>query len=146
RCSRDYMKEGAGDVAAPAAAVGHRLPLRVGQLSERDIMPCRYQARIVEFMTAHARTCHAEWTVRCQPGLAIAEVQLAFVKAGGVPEQAGHRMRNAIGVFKAFAEHHVATAFAMHRACRGETRETVAEPMRGCERAGMQFRIAARQP
>src|SRR6516162_11373241 len=73
-------------------------------------------------------------------------MQLPCGKARRVSEQAGHRMRVAIGVLKALAEDHVASAFAMDRAGGGKSRQPVMKRARGCERASGQFGIAARQP
>ena len=53
--------------------------------------------------------------VREQPCIPVAEVQLALGETGRVAEQARHGMAHPFRVLEAFAQHHVATAFAVHR-------------------------------
>ena len=61
-------------------------------------------------------------------------------------EQSRHGVADAVGIFEAFAEHHVAAALAMHRRVVCEAREPGAKTLRGRQRAGVQLRIAAGQP
>ena len=73
-------------------------------------------------------------------------MQLALCEAGGMAEQPGHAVADAVGVLEAFAEHHVAAALAVHRPRRGETRKPGAEPVGGGKPSGVKLRIAAGKP
>ena len=55
-------------------------------------------------------------------------------------------MARAIRVDQTSAEHHVAAALAMDRACARKAAQTVEEARGGGDPPGMQFGIAARQP
>src|ERR1700680_3917510 len=109
------MKERAGDMPAPAAGVSERLALGVGEGEEAFIVSRRDQRRVVELMPANRAPGLPERAVGEKPRLAVAETQLAVCEARRVPEQARHGMAHPLGVFEAFAQHHVAAAFAMHR-------------------------------
>jgi len=117
------VEEGAGDEAAPPACRPQRLALAVGQPDQRHIVADGGQRRIVEFMPAQARPRFSQRSVGEQPRLAIAEMQLAPGKAGGMAEQPRHAMSDAAGILEALAQHHVTAALAMHRPRRGETRQ-----------------------
>ncbi len=100
----------------------------------------------MKLVPANARVPRTNRAVRAQTGFAIAEMEPALGKAGGVPEQAGHRVPDTIRIFEALPQHHVAAALTVHRPRLRELREPVPKSMRGRERAGMQLRIAAGQP
>src|SRR5215471_4131032 len=97
-------------------------------------------------MPAYGAAGSAERTVSEKPCFPIAKMQLARREAGRMSQQADHGMTRPLSILKAFAEHHVATAFTMHRARRCKSPQTDLE-MKGIrQRAGMKFRIAAREP
>ena len=67
-------------------------------------------------------------------------------EARRMTEKSCHGVAGAVGVLKALAEHHVATAFAVHRARSGKLRKPRAKARRSRKRARVKLRIAAGQP
>ncbi len=100
----------------------------------------------MEFMTANDVTGRSERTIRKQPRFAVTEMQFALGKARRVAEQSGHGVAPPGRILNAFAQHHVAAAFAVNRPRLGEAPKPGLEAMRGGERICMQLRIATRQP
>ena len=113
----------AADAAAPSAGRSERAALAVVQVGERRFAARRDQGRVVELVTAHGRAGWSERAVGEKPRLAIAELELAGDEAGRMSEQSGHGMTHTIGVLESLAEHHVAAAFAVDCAGRGEARQ-----------------------
>ena len=70
----------------------------------------------------------------------------AFGKARLQAEQAGHLVARSIGIRQSCTQHHIAPAFAVHRALLGEGAQSSAKSRIGREPAGVQFGIAAGQP
>src|SRR5262249_61001279 len=85
-------------------------------------------------------------TAGAQACLAIPKIELAFGEARGVWEQARHRGARAVRILDPLPQPHVAAALAVDRPRVGEAREPLLEALRGGERAGMEFRIAAGKP
>src|SRR5579872_1437773 len=76
----------------------------------------------------------------------VAEIHLALREACRNREQASHLMGHAVGIGKALAERHIATALAVHRFALRKTPQAVHEILRCGQTPRVQFRIAARQP
>ena len=100
----------------------------------------------MEFVAANERAAPAERSVGEKPHDAVAEMQLAFGEARRMPEQTGHGVALAGRVFQAFAQNHVAAAFAVDRPRFGKPPQVPMEMSRRGEHIGVQFRIAAGQP
>ena len=133
-------------MAAPSARGTERAPLPVFELDERRIAARRDQRRIMEFVAAHDATRIADRAFGKHACRAIAEMELPLRKARGVAEQSRHRVPNAIRIFEALPEHHVAAALPVHGTRRGEARESLAELRGSGEPSGMKLGIAARKP
>src|SRR5215470_10786934 len=118
------MKERAANNPAPAADIIERLPMCVGELKKPFIAASRNCRRVVEFMPAYGAAGSAERTVSEKPCFPIAKMQLARREAGRMSQQADHGMTRPLSILKAFAEHHVATAFTVHRARRCKSPQT----------------------
>src|SRR5712692_698907 len=73
-------------------------------------------------------------------------MQLALGEARRMAEQSGHGVADAVRVFEAFTEHHVATALAVNLAGLGKLREPSTKMLRSRKRSRVQLRIAAGQP
>ena len=131
------MKERAADMAAPAAGAGERLPLRVAELKKRFVGARRDQRRIVEFMPAYHTAGPSERAVREKPRFPIAEMQLPRGEAGRMSKEADHCLARPLRVLKAFAQHHVAAALAVHRAGRPKSSQPLLETMSVCQEAGV---------
>src|SRR5258707_8693226 len=140
------MKERAGDMPSPASGIVERFSLRVGELKKSLIGTPRNERRIMEFMPAYGAAGSPEGTVGEKLCFPIAEVQLARREAGRMPQQAGHGMAHPLRVLESFTEHHVAAAFAMHRAGLAKSPETALETMGVCQPARVKLRIAAGEP
>src|SRR5712691_1139337 len=110
---RDGVEERTSDAAAPPAGRSERTALAIGEVVERLVVSGRDQRSVVEFVAAQNGIGGAHRAVAAQPRLAIAEMQLTRSEARGMTEQTGHGAANAVRVFQAFAQHHVAAALAM---------------------------------
>src|SRR5260370_21548932 len=143
---RDRMKERAADMAAPAAGAADPLALCVGKIENSFIGARRDQRRMVEFVSPYRAAGLSERAVGEEPRFPVAEMQLGRGEAGRVSEQADHCMPPPLRVLKAFAQHHVAAALAVHRAGRPKSSQPLAETIGICQHAGMSLRIAAGDP
>src|ERR1700726_12733 len=97
-------------------------------------------------MPAYRAAGSPERTVGEKPCFPVAEVQLARREAGRMSQQADHGMAHPLRVLESFSEHHVAAAFAMHRAGLAKSPEAALETMGVCQHARVELRIAAREP
>src|SRR5204863_318306 len=71
----------------------------------------------------------------------------AFRERSFEPEQAGHCVLVAVGIFEPAPQHHVAATLAVDgNGAAGKLMHTSSEPVGGRQGAGMEFRIAAGQP
>src|SRR5258707_13847219 len=131
------MKERAADMAAPTAGAAEWLPLRVAKHNKRFIGARRDHRRVVEFLPAYRAAGSPECAVSEKPSLPVTEMQSARREAGRVSEQADHGMAHPLRVLKAFAEHHVAAALAVHPPGRPKSSQPLLETMGVCQHAGM---------
>src|SRR5258708_5339058 len=131
------MKERAADMAAPAAGAAERLPLRVAKLKKGFVGAGRQQRRIVEFMPAYHTAGPSERAVAEQPRFPVAEMQLARGEAGRMSKEADHCVARPLRVLKAFAQHHVAAALAVHRAGCPKSPQPLPEAMSVCQQASV---------
>ena len=100
----------------------------------------------MEFVPSNDGAGRPERAVKAQPRPAIAEVEFSRLKACCMAEKPEHGVANARSIDQAVAQHHVAAAFAMHRAGLGKAHHAGAKARRGRKCPGMKFRIAAGQP
>ena len=70
------MEERAGDMAAPAARVGQRLALGVGESEEAIVVSRREQRRVVEFVPPNGGSGRPERAVGQKPRLAAATLAM----------------------------------------------------------------------
>src|SRR5579871_4026704 len=140
------MKKRAGDMPAPTARVCNWVPLRIGKVKKLFIGARRDERRVMEFMSAYRAAGPAERPVGEKSRFAITEMQLARSEARCVSEQADHTVPYPLRVLEAFAEHHVAAAFPVHRACHGKSPQPILEPLGIRQRTCVKLRIAAGQP
>ncbi len=131
------MKERAADMATPTAGAGDRLALRVGKVEKHFIGARRDQRRIMEFVSPYRAAGPPERAIGEKPRFPVAEMQSAHREAGRVCEQADHGMAHPLRVLKAFAEHHVAAALAVHPPGRPKSSQPLLETMGVCQHAGM---------
>src|SRR5262249_2999838 len=106
------MKEGAGDIAPPAAGRSERAAFRVGKLGERRVVSRLGQGCLVELVAAHNFARPPDRTVTEKTRLAIAEVEPALCKARGMSKQGCHAVARTIGIFEPLAKDHETPAFA----------------------------------
>ncbi len=140
------MEEGPAHLPAASAARPERLAFGIGERGERRIGPRLDQGGIVELVAAQGRAGRPERAIGEEKRVPIAEMQPPRGEARGMVEEAGHGVARAVRIDEAGAQHHVATAFAMHGVCRSEAREPLLEAQRSGKRAGVKFRVASRQP
>src|SRR5262249_9255588 len=111
------------------------VPLRVGKVKKCFVGARRGERRVVEFMPAYRAAGSPERAVDEKPRLPVAQMQLAHREACRVSKKADHGVAYPLRVLKAFAEHHVAAALAVHRAGRCKSPQPLLEAMGVCEHA-----------
>ena len=89
----------------------------------------------MEFMSTYHAAGSPECTVNAKPRFPIAEMELAHRKARRMAKEAHHGVAYPLRVLKALAEHHVAAAFAVHRAGCPEPPQPLVETISVCQPA-----------
>src|SRR4029078_12617118 len=128
-------------IAASCAAVADRPAGRIGDLGERSIVTGAKHLRVVEFVAADARAGFSERAVGSEHRLAVPQVQSALVEGCREAKQVRHRMAFSLRISERSAQHHVASALAVHGPCLGETAQTVFKSEGSGYSACMKFRI-----
>src|SRR3546814_7239284 len=145
-CSSDLVKVGPENLPPAQAGrpqglaggpLGHERPLGGALLADR---------RVVELVAAQAGAGGAERGVAALRDQTVTKLQPTAVESRRQRQQPGHRVRGSPGVDDRVAERHVAAALAV---APGVPAIGGAQPGQkgsgGCEGAGGQLRIAARQ-
>src|SRR5262249_36644871 len=132
--------------SAPPSRRAKPLALTIGKLDQRLVIAGHDQRRVVELVSAQSRASSSDWAVGEKRRLAVAEMRLVLGEARGMAKEAGHGMADAVGVLKPLAQHHVASALAVHRPRRGKAVEPFTEFVSSSEPAGMELRVPSGQP
>jgi hypothetical protein len=140
------MEEASGGETSLAAGRSRRRTIGVGDFREGLVAALLDNRRIVELMTAIARSLAPKRAVMKQRGLAIAERHPPGREGADQPEQPKHFMGRARRVDQAAPKHHIAAALAMDRLQHGKPPDALTKVLRHGQSAGVQFWIAARQP